>query len=389
MRVRRIVASVTTAAMVLGGVSLVAAPASSAATCPTVSGSPSFTVTPSPTPGVDWSGCDLTDANLYFAILIGANLSGANLTNANLQIGSMSGANLTGANLTNANLNTSDLSGANLTGAFVACGTGGVLGVGMAPNSIQPQPALPAGWTYVGGVLTVAVVPCASVALEVPAVVSVGVPVTVRAMLTPATGAGSVEFLANGTSLGTAPVAGGAATLVWTPTAPGTVTLVAKYVATDIPPGGALGAGTAKVVTVVASVPGAPTGVSAAAGDAQARVSWTPPGSNGGSPLTGYVVQQSFDAGRVVDRGPGQPSGREHDVAAGEVPGERGQRGVPGGGGQHRWDGAVLHPEQRGAPDGGGGDTTGSAHHDTDHTDHDTDHDTVDLGDQAGQGQGS
>ncbi len=38
------------------------------------------------------------------------------------------------------------------------------------------------------------------------------------------------------------------------------------------------------------SLPGAPTGVSATAGDQQVAVSWTAPASDGGSPLTGYVV---------------------------------------------------------------------------------------------------
>ncbi len=100
MRVRRIVASVTTAAMVLGGVSLVAAPGALAA--PDCSAPAA--------PGVDWSGCDLSGANLNFASLAGADLSGVNLTDANVF--------------------RADLSGANLTGAFVACGTGGDLGTG-------------------------------------------------------------------------------------------------------------------------------------------------------------------------------------------------------------------------------------------------------------------
>lgn len=42
-----------------------------------------------------------------------------------------------------------------------------------------------------------------------------------------------------------------------------------------------------------ATVPGAPTGVSAVAGNASATVSWSAPGSDGGSPITGYTVTSS------------------------------------------------------------------------------------------------
>jgi microcystin-dependent protein len=38
------------------------------------------------------------------------------------------------------------------------------------------------------------------------------------------------------------------------------------------------------------TVPAAPTGVAAVAGNGQASVSWTAPDSNGGSPITGYVI---------------------------------------------------------------------------------------------------
>ncbi len=41
------------------------------------------------------------------------------------------------------------------------------------------------------------------------------------------------------------------------------------------------------------TVPGAPTGVTASAGDGQASLSWTAPGNNGGAVITGYTVTSS------------------------------------------------------------------------------------------------
>ncbi len=55
----------------------------------------------------------------------------------------------------------------------------------------------------------------------------------------------------------------------------------------------AVGAGTASPATgavVPATVPDAPTGVTASAATGSARVTWVAPASNGGSPITGYVI---------------------------------------------------------------------------------------------------
>ena len=67
--------------------------------------------------GWDFSGQNLTNAQLNNSRLIGANLSGANLTGAELYYSTLIGANLSGANLTGAFLNSSTLTDANLTGA--------------------------------------------------------------------------------------------------------------------------------------------------------------------------------------------------------------------------------------------------------------------------------
>ena len=57
---------------------------------------------------------------------------------------------------------------------------------------------------------------------------------------------------------------------------------------------GSVGSANVNTVAVTcASVPGAPTGASAARGNAQATVTFTPPASNGGSTITSYTVTSS------------------------------------------------------------------------------------------------
>jgi hypothetical protein len=62
-----------------------------------------------------------------------------------------------------------------------------------------------------------------------------------------------------------------------------------------VPSGGTLAldtTGTPQIVIqyVVPNVPGAPTGAAATAGNAQATISFAPPASNRGTPVTGYTV---------------------------------------------------------------------------------------------------
>ena len=103
--------------------------------CPTVTGGTTGTVSPAPTPGVDWQGCDLayadlggadlananlSQANLLGAQLTNANLTDANLANAELAVGIFNGTNLTGADLAHADLGGAGFGGADLTHANLA-----------------------------------------------------------------------------------------------------------------------------------------------------------------------------------------------------------------------------------------------------------------------------
>ncbi len=60
---------------------------------------------------------------------------------------------------------------------------------------------------------------------------------------------------------------------------------------------------TALTPSTMSTAPGAPTGVSATAGNGQAVVSWTAPASNGGSVITGYTVTSSPGGHTVTTTG--------------------------------------------------------------------------------------
>ncbi len=189
----RIIASVAVLLPVLVGVSLVtlsSPPAVAAPTCPV---DDYGVITPAPTPGVDWSGCylssadltgaDLTNANLSFANLVGATFSGATLSGTNLTgarfngvssggiigtpsalpgywqltdgylIGpsaSLNNADLTGADLTNADLNGAELIDTNLTNADLS---GANLDFVYSEGITGTPSALPTPWLLVDGAL--------------------------------------------------------------------------------------------------------------------------------------------------------------------------------------------------------------------------------------------
>jgi uncharacterized protein YjbI with pentapeptide repeats/outer membrane protein assembly factor BamB len=88
-----------------------------AVTCP--SESSTGVLTPAPTAGVDWSGCDLNYAVLDDATLTGADLSGAQLAHAAIKDSSLAQADLSGAALGNATVTGDDLSGADLAGTGI------------------------------------------------------------------------------------------------------------------------------------------------------------------------------------------------------------------------------------------------------------------------------
>jgi hypothetical protein len=129
----------TTACLVVtGGPAAIAAQSTATAvSCPSVDPA-TGAVTPPPSPGVDWSGCNLYGANLANANLSNANLYNVNLTGANLASANLSGALLKSAVLTGADLSGTVLAGANMF--YVV--SGGVTG---------PPASLPGSLAVTGG----------------------------------------------------------------------------------------------------------------------------------------------------------------------------------------------------------------------------------------------
>src|SRR5581483_3413095 len=103
---------------------------------------------------------------------------------------------------------------------------------------------------------------------------------------------GTVEFEDGGKAIGgcrARTLAGGSATCTTTNLTKGSHTITAVY-------GGDrknLTSRSSRLTQTVDNVPGAPTGVSATAGNARATVSWSAPASDGGAAITAYTVTAS------------------------------------------------------------------------------------------------
>lgn len=160
----RALGAVAAVGLIASLVTLGAGPAAGSVACPTVDRSTGV-VTPAPSPGVDWAGCELNDANLSNANLAGADLSSASMYDVNLDSANLSDATLTsayldtatltGATLSDATLTDANLTGVMLTGAALpGAAMGGATLTRVYSGGITGTPAaLPEHWSLVSGYL--------------------------------------------------------------------------------------------------------------------------------------------------------------------------------------------------------------------------------------------
>ncbi len=181
----------------------------------------------------------------------------------------------------------------------------------------------------------------------VPGLVN-GTPYTFTVTATNAVGTGPPSAPSNSVTpaavpgaptIGTATAGNAQATVAFTPPASNGGSAITSYTVTSVP-GGITAFGSASPITVIglsngttytftvtatngvgvgpasgpsnavtptapAGTPGAPTGVMATGGDAQATVAFSPPASNGGSPITSYLVTSI--PGGITATGPASP----------------------------------------------------------------------------------
>jgi Putative Ig domain/Fibronectin type III domain/WD40-like Beta Propeller Repeat len=119
-----------------------------------------------------------------------------------------------------------------------------------------------------------------------PQTSAAGSPVSVQIQASDTTSGATLSYAATGLPPGLA-INSGTGLISGTPNTAGNFSVTVT--ATD----GTSASGSATftwVIQALVTVPGAPTGVTATAGNGQALVSWTAPASNGGSSITGYTV---------------------------------------------------------------------------------------------------
>jgi uncharacterized protein YjbI with pentapeptide repeats len=131
------VLGIAASAVVAVGTVVLWSGAASAVTCPTVASGTGL-VTPAPAPSVNWSHCDLAEANLSGADLEGANLEYVNLTGANLSNAAMKYSAIDGADLAD-----TDLAGTAMAGieTVVGVSSGGIIGTPASLPGISWEPA--------------------------------------------------------------------------------------------------------------------------------------------------------------------------------------------------------------------------------------------------------